>query len=124
VPDLTPERLAELRRLHEAATPGPWGTYKSLNGWHITVPPSNDPLHLGLVGNQGNDMMLCATARNALPDLLDEIDRLRELLRRARPIVQDRCLWAPDAASPVDDAAAMALLAEIDTALGVLPDGN
>src|SRR5690606_2245217 len=31
--DLTPERLAELRRIAEAATPGPWG----VNPWQAVV---------------------------------------------------------------------------------------
>ena len=32
MPDLTPEKLAELRRLAEAATPGPWEAFGAVDG--------------------------------------------------------------------------------------------
>ena len=32
MPDLTPETLAELRRLAEAATPGPWEAFGAVDG--------------------------------------------------------------------------------------------
>lgn len=32
MPDLTPEKLAELRRLAEAATPGPWEAFGAVGG--------------------------------------------------------------------------------------------
>ena len=74
-----PVDLKELRRLHEAATPGPWldagpvgystGVI-SAGGWIALFygPPAN-------LDVKGNVVLACAT-RNALPELLDEIERL------------------------------------------------
>jgi hypothetical protein len=47
-----------------------------------------------------------------------ENERLRDLLRRVYPIVQERVLWSPERATPEDDAEAARLAGEIDAALG------
>ena len=83
--ELTPAELAELRRLHEAATPGEW----TANGRFVEELEADcwqpvcqcirldcddvDPIR------QRNGEVIAA-ARNALPRLLDEIERLRALL--------------------------------------------
>jgi len=100
MPDLTPERLAELRRLHEAATPGPW---KLWNGWGpvagteymvvYRIGPEGDEW-VGIIADyryppsadlyaKREDAELVAAARNALPELLDEIQRLKGVILRA-----------------------------------------
>jgi hypothetical protein len=84
--------LEELRRLHEAATPGPWEARDNRSG-NPTV---------GQVGRAGNvtpwiadldDARFIAAARNALPWLLDEIAALhfgRKLVPgRFRPFPAD-----------------------------------
>ena len=48
MPDLTPEKLAELRRLAEAATPGPWRTEYLMGA--------------------GNDLLTAIIAGRATPD--------------------------------------------------------
>lgn len=58
---LTPERLARLRRLHEAATPGPWF-------------PEDASLPSSRAERYAIDAELIAETRNALPDLLGEVE--------------------------------------------------
>jgi len=83
--DLTPEQIAELRRLLDAATPGEWLTKKE--GWHMAVvSPTgqiicNDESYYPTAVDH-NDMEFIAAAKNDLPSLLDERDRLMGLLRR------------------------------------------
>lgn len=96
---MTPEMIAELKRLHEAATPGPWiaATVIGDEGRLYTVRADirrgtmRDNLRTGHVatcidgeGRFTDDMLadvkLIAAIRNALPDLLaavEERDRLK-----------------------------------------------
>lgn len=96
--DLTPAELAELRRLHEAATPDPWtwsqpgervvmrvGTADYMDATH--QPDSHGPANISLA----------VAARNALPRLLAEIERLRAELE---------CLRGPDIRSALSRLAA------------------
>ena len=73
---LTPEHLAELRRLHEAATPGPWR-----HAYHGTFEVEAEPNVLvadtGGLGHAKQDAHLIAAMHNALPALLNELDLLR-----------------------------------------------
>lgn len=77
--------IAELRRLHESARPGPWyagtgdmvGTVVTADGDRVCSDDIFIRTHLP-------DFDLIAAARNALPALLDEIERLRADLQRAR----------------------------------------
>lgn len=83
--------LAELRALHERATPGPWEAHKparwnSWNGAHIratglcvaTLPQAADrPLD-----QKEADAQIIAAARNALPDLLSAAERAGDLQAR------------------------------------------
>lgn len=91
---MTPERLAELRRLADAATPGPWAweaTSQQDNSWCVgtTDPPhegevvtDDDTVVVDWVAESGNaerlaDAAFLAASRTAVPDLLDEVERLR-----------------------------------------------
>jgi hypothetical protein len=89
--------LTELRRLHEAATPGPWAwemTGDKDNSWGVgiivdddenLITGRNEPGENLLVesvceaGADGNpaDAELIVAMRNALPGLLAEVERLR-----------------------------------------------
>jgi hypothetical protein len=82
---MTPARIAELRALCEAATAGPWRV--SMTGYSVK---SNDddaptiaiPHGVSVLTSKQIDRWLAnaefiAAARTALPDALDEIERLR-----------------------------------------------
>jgi DNA repair exonuclease SbcCD ATPase subunit len=71
---ITPELLAELRRLEKAATPGPWTDEES----RVHVPKGDvatcdDVNH---IADSEANAALIAAARNALPALLDHIETL------------------------------------------------
>ncbi len=98
----TPEGLAKLKALHEAATPGEWeirGTseicvfglnWACVAGAHNPRPADrpNDPLARAEPADIRNPRFdeacanaeLIAAARNALPSLIAEIERLRKAL--------------------------------------------
>lgn len=69
---LTPEQVAELRRLSEAATPGPW-TFGDIEGpfpqERIPAHGNIEPLVAG--GIEVPDGLLMVAMRNALGPLLD-----------------------------------------------------
>jgi len=67
--DMSDERLAELRALSDAATPGPWGRDEIDFQYELNV-----------LGRPSPNMAFCLTARTAIPELIDEIERLRECL--------------------------------------------
>ena len=90
--DPTPETLAELRRLLDAATPGPWRD-EMMQGDGVTltaiVAGKPNPDDLRVVGSTlaHNDARVLIAAVNALPALLDaaaERDRLAGLLNEPR----------------------------------------
>ena len=92
----TPAELAELRRLHEAAGPGEWetdldlddpeGTIRHENGGAVAfVCPFACVRTIDRHGGQTfchDTARLIPAARNALPLLLDEIERLRQQCTR------------------------------------------
>ena len=69
---MTPERIAELRRIEQAGTPGEWDAIGNMLYVGRVVVPM-----LGMV----SDVALIAATRNALPELLDEIERLNARLK-------------------------------------------
>jgi hypothetical protein len=84
-----PVDLKELRRLHEAATPRPWQSERAYDGRRsvcilrsisttLCVNSEGDAWHEHPEENFQQNAALIAAARNALPSLLDEIERLRE----------------------------------------------
>jgi hypothetical protein len=84
---MTEERLAELEALEKGATAGPWlVTRESGQGWLIATIEGEDERQVNVVTNgtapgiktfPGADAALIAEARNALPELLAEVRRLR-----------------------------------------------
>ena len=72
---LSAERLADLRRLVEAATPGPWTVYEGKYAAHV-----NPGFDVSIDCNTGANAALVVAARTALPELLDEVERLRSIL--------------------------------------------
>jgi hypothetical protein len=94
---LTPERIAELRALDAAAANAPWKAESPFTGndWLVCSLGSDfeskhwavvtDGVHASdLRGCAREDAALIAAARNALPELLDEIERLRAILEPLR----------------------------------------
>ena len=90
--DLTPEMLAELRRLLDASTPGPWRD-EMMQGKGVTltaiIAGRPNPDDLRVIGSTlaHNDARVLIAAVNALPALLDaaaERDRLARLLDEPR----------------------------------------
>lgn len=91
---ITQARLAELRELAEAATPGPWFVAPEIDGWRAGRPTVvkatvNNPnliatRRIVTVGQTRRhwdtkaeaNVALIAAARMAIPELLDEIERL------------------------------------------------
>lgn len=101
---LSPERLAEIRERAAAATPGPWGTYDDGTGRYdiaaelqdtghgftcrrqvaqtVDEPIDNDPAHRDWDADEDDDQIFAdaefiAHAREDLPALLAEVERLR-----------------------------------------------
>jgi hypothetical protein len=76
--DMTPERIAELRRIGQAATPGEWTCYErghKLLGYDIDEVPA---------GGRGafereEDAEFCCTARNTWDALLDALAELQTI---------------------------------------------
>jgi hypothetical protein len=71
---MTPARIAELRALLAKATRGPYFSDADSYGQVKTVREEGKRGHLLLMG--WDDGAACAAAMNALPDALDEIERL------------------------------------------------
>jgi hypothetical protein len=81
---LTAQEIAELRRLDsEGTTDGPWtagphGELETPGGYSLLAAGSE----VGWVFDLKADAEWTAAARNALPRLLDEVERSRALLKR------------------------------------------
>jgi regulator of replication initiation timing len=98
---MTDEQLKELRRLADAATPGPWEVecgVSTRSAWSIRN-PTRAVLHLNSganidldsdLGGVEENLELVAAARTAVPPLLDEVEKLRALVNDPTP--NDRIL--------------------------------
>ena len=77
---MSDERLAELRALSDAATPGPWAI--NLQSPDLAANIGNAEKWVCAVTQEGGhgDIDFIAASRTAIPELLDEIKRLRECL--------------------------------------------
>ena len=121
--DLTPEIQAELRRLLERATPGPWHAWDRGIGYEVHTEAEHNPIHCVSLNSEfretfrGTDARLIAAAVNALPALLDaaaerdalaadadkwqraaKVERVRALAYRRAGLSEDRahrdeCPW-------------------------------
>lgn len=84
---MTPDEIAALRALVDAATPGPWTTKGPGRGWgdHVAVlSPDDDGPAVALAWASREwkrDAAFIAASRAAVPTLLDEVERLRGALR-------------------------------------------
>ena len=96
---VTPELQAELRRLLDAATPGPWRD-EMMQGQGLTltaiIAGKPNPDDLRVIGSTlaHNDARVLIAAVNALPALLDaaaERDRLAGAVERVRALATE---WA------------------------------
>lgn len=80
---ITEEQLAELERLEREATPGPW-LVEDKRGWWRVRGPGGVAFDDGSACNEYNAECdadtrdLIVAARNALPQLLAEVRRLRD----------------------------------------------
>jgi len=89
---MTPEELAAIRARAEAATPGPWrgvpGRYILPDDWNHRY-----TAHQVIEGciynpNAENDHAFIAHAREDIPALVAEVERLQAELARLRPVVE------------------------------------
>jgi hypothetical protein len=89
---MTSEQIATDRAVCNAATPGPWKyrnepfAWDEVDGW-ITGP--DDQFIAGFDNSPAFDSAFVIAARTRWPAALDEIERLRDLLRRAVRWVQN-----------------------------------
>lgn len=98
---LTPTRLAELRSIERAATPGPWrSSHKTafdtpIDAADLSGPEQADRKWCGAPGRYVKaDADLIAEARNALPHLLDELEAARAKLDAINETVEAQLLIA------------------------------
>lgn len=89
---MTPERRAEYRRLADAATPGPWEWSHLLNPNGLL---SGDceviailPEHTCSLEMLEADAAFIAASRTAVPELLDEVERLEALNASLKTLVR------------------------------------
>ena len=128
--DLTPDRLALLRRMHEAGTPD-WSAANH-DTYEIEGPAPVLIADFGTLGRAHEDRDLAIAARNALPDLLDALAEARAELpamppERAMLILHARLLGATwrrvaEQFGATGQETGMALCSEAEAALG-LPGG-
>lgn len=110
---LTPEKIDELRRLLAKATPGPWKnhlvddtTIVASNGFEIGTTWPGGSVYNGFVDPAEQheiNAALIVAMRNALPALLDRLEKAEGELAEAREDVRSLCRfilneWGPDGA--------------------------
>src|SRR5260370_32211412 len=102
---LTKEQRNELRALEEKAAPGPWESWTSGKFGITAIKEIDDGDEYNGRGNlfscggdRSDDAALIAAARNALPALLDAVDRaeeleviVKELVDRSEALIKDYC---------------------------------
>lgn len=75
----------ELEKLLAAATPGPWEVSERTKDWRPQVVSTEHgpicTMHIPEVGDADPNAALICAAVNALPELLEENEKLREALR-------------------------------------------
>ncbi len=83
---MTPADIADLRALCEAASPAPWGFFVT-EGRLIGFPLTDEGIAAKPAATRADENFASA-ACTALPAALDEIERLRALIRRATSEVE------------------------------------
>lgn len=84
---MTKEQLDAIREREKAATKGPWrfnGAFETAEGYFLECAYTED------IGGRDEDIGFILHARQDVPDLLDEVDRLREELGELDVIARDR----------------------------------
>lgn len=96
---MTPSRLAEIKALADAATPGPWRWFPNPHPNDETIETRiafGDPWTYSLwSGIRERDAAFIAASRTAVPELVAEVERLTALLARPRcPVLSGsyRCI--------------------------------
>ena len=90
--------LGELRRLHEAATPGPWETSRIGDEPYMRLETKDQGLQisafLGAITAQEGNMALIAAMRNALPALLSIAEAAEAFMSEEHDCDDDQpCLY-------------------------------
>jgi hypothetical protein len=89
--DLTPERRAEIREREQATIPGPWTVVDDEHTVERWIRSEDGTLEVGLgyLGNRTEtEAAFIAHARQDVPDLLDEVERLTAGIR----VLYTRCM--------------------------------
>jgi len=124
--DLTPDRLQELRRIAEAATPGPWAWREGRGGKILDligygeeiVTPSHFNASLKVKG--GVKEYIQAFDPTTVLALLDRIDALEAVLRLVYDeFVLDVARWCRHCRLRIDDHAPGCPMAEVERVLGL-----
>jgi hypothetical protein len=93
----TKPTYSELERLAKAATPGPWGWYRSdpnwLGAWCLETQSFSPTLNVEAVEASDEDRAFIAAANpQTILDLLAELARVRGLLQRTSENMEAMCL--------------------------------
>ena len=96
MPDLTPETIAELRRLAEAATPGPWRTEYLMGAGNdlltAIIAGRATPDDLRVIGStlaERDGKFVAAASPAVVLALLDERDALAAKVERVRALADE-----------------------------------
>jgi len=79
---MTPEQLAAWRQLADATTPGPWEAMEFAQGYGFVTPTDNGKLRVIFHTDEiaVADAAFIAAAREAVPALLAEVERLQAIV--------------------------------------------
>lgn len=80
---MTEQRIKELRELCEAATPGPWARNEQGEEEYDDIGSAQNGHHVAYVGSTDANAKFIMEARTAVPELLDENERLHAELAKA-----------------------------------------
>ena len=96
---VSPKEIAELKRLAEAATPGPWSPIWDTDFYNAGMPERfADKIQIGGVDRDAfaelepGDAEFIAAARTAIPRLIAHVEELQARIDRALSILS----WMPD----------------------------
>jgi len=103
---MTPERIAELRALVDKATPGPIAIHRiDLDGGALEWQMQSERRNAAVVGSftdEDNrraryDAQLFSAAVDAIPELLDEVERLRKMVAMLEhaQVMKAGKMWSP-----------------------------
>jgi hypothetical protein len=124
---MTTEEIERLRRLCEKATPGPWEWYGRSGDAYLVAPKAGGKWIMddGSAGGEYNpylkpndpDAQFIAASREAVPTLLDEVERLRDVLSLVEAELFKCYLFKGYVGGPVNEPATKMALDEAHAAL-------